>query len=124
MLTSVDVKFISIAHLKCLFLSANILQIAYVLRRFVFLLLLPYFQKIYRRETSKMFRHFVLTTKATQLRPQVFSVNGSIICNFGCTFDVIRPIWHNSSKFGEQQLVMMNYACDLTNQKRRNIMND
>ena len=73
---------------------------------------------------TKMFRYFFLTTKATQLRPQVFSVNGSIICNFGCTFDVIRPIWPNSSKFGEQQLVMMNYACDLTNQKRRNILNE
>ena len=36
-----------------------------------------------------MFRHFVLTTKTTQTRPQVFSVNGSIICQFCSTIDVI-----------------------------------
>ena len=38
-----------------------------------------------RLERSKMFRrqfpHFGLTTKTTQPRPQVFSINGSIACN-------------------------------------------
>ena len=29
-----------------------------------------------------MFRHFALTTKTNQTRPQVFSVNGSITANF------------------------------------------
>ena len=60
--------------------------------------------------------------------PQVFSVNGSIICgglHFWHHFDVIGSIifgtlhfWRHCfnmakilSKFGEQQLVMMNYAC-------------
>ena len=31
------------------------------------------------RETSEMFRHFEVTTETTQPRPQVSSVNGSII---------------------------------------------
>ena len=47
----------------------------------VFMLFLPCFQTIFRCETSKMFRHFVLTTKTTQPRPQVFTVNGSVTCN-------------------------------------------
>ena len=64
----------------------------------------------------------------TQPCPQVFSVNASIICsrlNFWRHFDVIGSIifgglyfwrhWFNMakiiSKFGEQQLVMVNYAC-------------
>ena len=56
-----------------------------------------------RLERSKMFRrqfpHFVLTTKTTQPRPQVFSINGSIACNrlhFWRHFDVIGSIWQNS----------------------------
>ena len=64
----------------------------------------------------------------TQPFPQVFSVNGSIICSrlhFWRHFDIIGSIifgglhfWHHwfnmakiLSKFGEQQLVMVNYAC-------------
>ena len=50
-----------------------------------------------------------LTTKIIQTRPQFFSVNGSIICQFCCTIDVISSISQNSSKFGRQQLVIMNY---------------
>ena len=34
-------------------------------------------------------RHFVFTTKTTQPRPQVVSVNRSIIWQFCCTIDVI-----------------------------------
>ena len=49
--------------------------------------------------------------KITQSRPQVFSVNGSIICS-GLHF---WRHWFNMakilSKIGEQQLVMVNYAC-------------
>ena len=65
----------------------------------------------------------------TQPCPQVFSVNRSIICgglHFWRHFDVTGSIilgtlhfwrqWLNMakilSKFGEQQLVMVNYACD------------
>ena len=33
---------------------------------------------------------------------------------FSCTFDLIGSIWQISSKFGQQQLVMMNYACDFS----------
>ena len=50
-------------------------------------------------------------TKITQSRPQFFSVNGSVICS-GLHF---WRHWFNMtkflSKFGEQQLVMVNYAC-------------
>ena len=58
----------------------------------------------------RQFRHFVVTTKTTQPRPQVFSVNGSITCNrmhFWRHFDVIGSI----SQFGQQQLVMVSYTC-------------
>ena len=66
---------------------------------------------------------FFRSPNTTQPCPQVFSVNGSII--FWRHFDVIGSIilgtlhywrhWFNMakilSKFGEQQLVMVNYAC-------------
>ena len=71
---------------------------------------------------------FFRSPNITQPCPQVFSVNGSIICSelhFWRHFDVIGSIifgglhfwrhWINMakilSKFGEQQLVMVNYAC-------------
>ena len=71
---------------------------------------------------------FFRSPNITQPFPQVFSVNGSIICGglyFWRHFDVIGSIifgrlhfwrhWFNMekilSKFGEQQLVMVNYAC-------------
>ena len=54
---------------------------------------------------------FFCSLTITQSRPQVFSVNGSIICS-GLHF------WHqwlnmakSLSKFGEQQLIVVNYAC-------------
>ena len=71
---------------------------------------------------------FFRAPNITQPCPQVFSVKGSIICgglHFWRHFDVIGSIifgglhfwrhWFNMakilSKFGEQQLVMVNYAC-------------
>ena len=71
---------------------------------------------------------FLRSPNITQPCPQVFSVNGSIICSglhFWRHFDVIGSIifgglhfwrhWFNMakilSKFSEQQLVMVNYAC-------------
>ena len=71
---------------------------------------------------------FFCSPNITQPCPQVFSVNGSIICSglhFWRHFDVISSIifgglhfwrhWFNMgktlSKFVEQQLVMVNYAC-------------
>ena len=72
---------------------------------------------------SSLFFH---SPNITQPCPQVFAVNGSIICSglhFWCHFDVngsIRGLhfwrrWFNMakilSKFGEQPLVMVNYAC-------------
>ena len=74
------------------------------------------------------FRSLFFCSPKSQSRPQVFSVNGWIICSglhFWRHFDVNGWIicsgphfwrhWLNMtkilSKFGEQQLVMVNYAC-------------
>ena len=56
----------------------------------------------------------VLTTKTTQPRPKVISVNCSFFWQLCCTIDVIFHISQNSSKFGRQQLVIMNYAWDIS----------
>ena len=77
MLTCIDVKFIFDTVRLGLSSSTNILQIADVALRVVFLLFLPYFWLLFRLvpavvltlETSEMF-----TTKTTQPRLQVFSV--------------------------------------------------
>ena len=79
---------------KGLFSSANILQIAHIVRRVVFLFL--------PRETSEKFRHFVLTTKTTQPRPQVVLVNCPVFWQVCCRIDVIFHISQTSSKFGRQ----------------------
>ena len=59
----------------------------------VFMLFLPCFKTTFRGEKSKLFRrlfrHFVLTSKTTQPRPQVFKVNNLITCNQAAHFDVI-----------------------------------
>ena len=126
MLSSIDAKFIFSCVLirlsaslgdKGSFSTANLLHID-VVRRVVFLLFLLFFQPILQLivrlflpcETTEMFRHFVLTTKRIQLRAQVFSVICSIIWHFCCTVDVIFQVSQNSSKFGRQKLVMINYA--------------
>ena len=81
---SIDVKFIFDSARLGLSSSANILQIADVALRVVFLLFLPCFQLLFRLvltlETSEMSAIFVFTTKTTQPRPQVFSVNGALTC--------------------------------------------
>ena len=78
MLTSIDVEFIFDRASNGLFSSANILQVADVALRVVFLLFLPCFQLLFRLvltlESSEMSAIFVLTTKTTQ----VFSVNGTL----------------------------------------------
>ena len=80
MLTSIDVKFIFDSARLGLLSSANTLQIADVALRVVFLLFLSFFSLLFRLvltlETSEMPTIFVFTTKTTQPRPQVFSVNG------------------------------------------------
>ena len=82
MLTSIDVKFIFDSTRVGLFSYENILQIADVALRVVFLLFLPCFQLLLRVvltfQTSEMPAIFVFTTKTTQPRPQVFSVNGAL----------------------------------------------
>ena len=98
-----------------MFSSANILQIADVVRRVVFLLFLLYFQPIVRlflpRGTSEMFRHFVLTTKTTQPLPQVFTVNCSVFYDYAAQ---LTSFFTYSSEFGLKELVMMNYAWDFS----------
>ena len=84
---------------KGLFSTANILQIADVFRRVVFMFLANS-SHIFPRETSEMLRHFVLTTKTTQPRRQVFSLNCSVFWPLCCTIDIIFQILQNSSKFG------------------------
>ena len=53
-------------------------------------------------ETREMSCHLKVTTKTTQLHPQVFLVKGSIIWQFYCTFDIIFHTLQNSSIFGQQ----------------------
>ena len=74
----------------------------------------PIVRLFLRRETSEIFHHSEVTSKTTEPRPQIFSVNGSIIWQFYCTIDVIFHISQNSSKFGGQKLVMTNFACDFS----------
>ena len=84
MLTSTDVKFIFDSARLGLFSSANILLIADVALGVVFLMLLQCFQLLFRLVltlgTSEMSDIFVFTTNTTQLRAQVFSVNGALTC--------------------------------------------
>ena len=115
MLTSINAKFIFDSARLGLFSSANVLQIADVTFRVVFLLFLPYFQLSFRLvltlEMSEMSAIFVFTTKTTQPRPHVFSVNSA---STGMKAALLTPSVHlsqNSSKFGHQQLVMVNYVC-------------
>ena len=50
---------------------------------------------------------FFRSPNITQPCPQVFSVNSSIICSGLHLFNMAKIL----SKFGDQQLVMVNYAC-------------
>ena len=91
-----------------------------------FIILSTYFLLL--KGVSPLRSSFFRSPNITQPCPQVFSVNGSIICgglHFWRHFDVIGSIildtlhfwrhWFNTakmlSKFGEQHLVMVNYAC-------------
>ena len=72
-----------------------------------------------------MFRS-MLTTKTTQPRPQVSSVDGALTCNCAFTFDVIGwliakffQIWSREAGYGE----LLMHAL-LANKKRRNILNE
>ena len=78
-------KKIQSSHLKFIF-DKNILQIADVALRVVFLLFLLCFQPLFRLvpavdltlETREVSAILVFTTKTTQPCPQVFSVNGAL----------------------------------------------
>ena len=79
MLTSIDQ-----IDVKVIFDSANILQIADVALRVVLLLFLSCFKLLFPLVLtigiSEMSAIFVFTTKTTQPRPKVFSVNGALTC--------------------------------------------
>ena len=83
MLTSIDVKFIFDSARLGLFSSASILQIADLALRVVFLLFLPCFWPLFCLvpKMSEIFAILVFTTKTTQPRPQVFSVNSALTCS-------------------------------------------
>ena len=88
MLTCIDVKLIFDSARLGLSSSANILHVADVALRVVFLLFLLCFQPLFRLvpgvvltlETSKVSASLVFTTKTTQPRPRDFSVNGALTC--------------------------------------------
>ena len=65
------------------------------------------------RETSEMFRHFVVPIREQlNLVPRSSRLAGSLILAICCTIDVIFLMSQTSSKIGRQQLVMMNYTWD------------
>ena len=72
--------------------SANILQIADVALRVVFLLFLLCFKPLFRLvpatvvtlETSEVSAILVFTKKTTQSRPRALSVNGALTCRMLC----------------------------------------
>ena len=80
----------------------------------------------------KEFHHYALTFSAhpniTQPCPQVFSVNGSIICgglHFWRHFDVIGSIWRRCfPNLVNSTWLWCIMRVALTNQKRENILND
>ena len=89
MLTSIDVNVSSSSIVllsasledKWMFSSANILQVADVVRRVVFLLFLLFLavSLIVLRETSEISRHFVLfwqTNSTSKRLPNLINVNG------------------------------------------------
>ena len=88
MLTCIDVKFIFDSGRLRSSSCVNILQIADVALRVVFLLFLLCFQPLFRLvpavvltlETSEVSAISVFTTTTTQPRPQVFSVNSALTC--------------------------------------------
>ena len=52
--------------------------------------------------TSEMSAIFVFTTKTTQPRPQLFSVNGALTCKKAVFLTSSVDWWQNFSKFGQQ----------------------
>ena len=127
MLTCIDGKFIFDSVHLGLSSSANILQIAGVALRVVFLLFLLCFKPLFRLvpavvltlETSEVSAIFVFTTKTTQPRPQVFSVNGALTCENAAFLTSFPRQTQNSSKFGHRELVMVNYACAFSQSELR-----
>ena len=77
MLTSIDVQFIFDRVRLGLSSSTNILQIADAALRVVFLLFSP---SSYSWNMWNVRHFFKFTTKTTQPRPQVFSVDGALTC--------------------------------------------
>ena len=109
---------------------SEICRILHILRKPNSVVALLFIQNIssFFKGVSPLRSLFFRSPNITQPCPQVFSVNGSITCSglhFWRHFDVIGSIvfgwlhfwrhWFNMakilSKFGEQQLVMVDYAC-------------
>ena len=97
----------SIVHVYGFFISANILQITDVALRVVFLLFLPYFEPLFRLvltlETSELSAIIVFTTRTTQPRPHVLSVNGALTCKKAARSLNAKffQIWSSVAGYGE-----------------------
>ena len=80
MLTSINVQFIFDSARLGLFSSTNVPQIADLALQVVLLLFLPCFWPLFCLvpKRSEIFTILVFTTKTTQPRPQVFSVNSAL----------------------------------------------
>ena len=71
-----------------------------------------YFAQFFLSKRVKRVRHFCFHNKKKTLpRPQVFSVKGELTCKKAAFLTSSVHYTQNSSKFGYQQLVMVNYAC-------------
>ena len=107
MLTYIEVKLffdsaclaVSLGEKELLFCKYSPVELSSCLQHFVY---------FFSRDTSEMCHHFVLmiTTKTTQPRHQVFSVNCSIIGQFCCPIDDIILISQTPPT------LVMNYALD------------
>ena len=93
-------------------------KILHILRKPNSIIALLFIQNIFKLLNEKLPSSlFVCSSKITQPCPQVFSVNSSIICSgllFWHHFDIICSIiysWLHFYVIGQQQLVMVNYAC-------------
>ena len=61
--------------------------------------------------SAECYAIFVFTTKTTPLRLQLFSVNRALTCKCAALLTSLVDLLQNFSKFAQQQLLMLNYAC-------------
>ena len=117
MLNSVGVKFISIVHVYREvqeikgYSGLQIYSKQQMSSSCILVVFLLCFQTQFAVKRVKRCSFYVLTTKTTQTSPQVFSVNGSIICQFCCTKCTSSVQYHrfNIAKFFQIWSTMAGY---------------